>query len=36
VIVDTEDALLVCPKEQEQQVRELVNQLKSDGLSQWL
>ena len=36
VIVDTEDALLVCAKEQEQQVRELVNQLKNEGLSQWL
>ena len=36
VIVDTEDALLVCPKEQEQQVRELVGKLKSDGFSQWL
>jgi mannose-1-phosphate guanylyltransferase len=36
VIVDTEDALLVCPKEQEQQVRDLVDKLKSDGLSQWL
>jgi mannose-1-phosphate guanylyltransferase len=36
VIIDTEDALLVCPKEREQQVRELVNQLKSEGLSQWL
>jgi mannose-1-phosphate guanylyltransferase len=36
VIVDTEDALLVCPKEQEQQVRELVDKLKSEGFSQWL
>ena len=36
VIIDTEDALLVCPKEQEQQVRELVGKLKSDGFSQWL
>ena len=36
VIVDTEDVLLVCPKEQEQQVRELVGKLKSDGFSQWL
>jgi mannose-1-phosphate guanylyltransferase len=36
VIVDTEDALLVCTKEQEQQVRELVNKLESDGFGQWL
>jgi len=35
VIVDTEDALLVCAKEQEQQVRELVNKLDSNGFSQW-
>lgn len=36
VIIDTDDALLVCPKEREQEVRELVNQLKDNGLSQWL
>jgi len=35
VIVDTEDAVLVCAKEQEQQVRELVNKLDSNGFSQW-
>ena len=36
VIVDTDDALLVCPKEQEQAVRELVDTLKRDGYSQLL
>jgi mannose-1-phosphate guanylyltransferase len=36
VIVDTEDALLVCPKEREQEVREIVNRLSKDGHSQWL
>ncbi len=36
VIIDTEDALLVCPKEQEQEVRAMVDQLKQAGLSQWL
>lgn len=36
VIVDTDDAVLVCPKEQEQEVRTLVDLLKRDGFSQWL
>jgi mannose-1-phosphate guanylyltransferase len=36
VIVDTDDAVLVCSREQEQAVRELVDQLRSDGLVQWL
>jgi mannose-1-phosphate guanylyltransferase len=36
VIVDTDDAVLVCSREQEQAVRELVAHLRSDGLAQWL
>ena len=36
VIVDTEDALLVCPQEHEQHVREPVDKLKRDGFSKWL
>lgn len=36
VIVETEDALLICPKEREQEVRTIVKQLKQDGLTQWL
>ena len=36
VIVDTEDALLVCTKEREQEVREIVRLLKESGRSQWL
>jgi len=36
VIIDTDDALLVCPQEREQEVRELVDKLKAGGLSQWL
>jgi mannose-1-phosphate guanylyltransferase len=36
VIVDTDDVVLVCPREQEQAVRELVDQLRSAGLTQWL
>jgi len=36
VIVDTDDAVLVCSREQEQVVRELVDQLRSEGLTQWL
>ena len=36
VIVDTEDALLVCAKQREQEVRGIVEQLKADGESQWL
>lgn len=33
IIVDTEDALLVCSKEREQEVRELVERLKKDHLN---
>ena len=36
VIVDTEDALLICPKEREQEVRTLVDRLGKEGLGQWL
>ncbi len=36
VIVATDDAVLVCPKEQEQAVRELVDILKRDGYSRLL
>jgi mannose-1-phosphate guanylyltransferase len=36
VIVDSEDALLVCAKNREQEVREIVDQLKKSGESQWL
>jgi mannose-1-phosphate guanylyltransferase len=36
VIVDSEDALLVCAKQREQEVREIVERLKKNGDSQWL
>ena len=36
VIVDTEDALIICPKEREQDVREIVKRLTSAGQEQWL
>ncbi len=36
VIVDSEDALLVCAKNREQEVREIVERLKSSKDSQWL
>ena len=36
VIVDTEDALLVCPKTREQEVREIVEKLKANRQSKWL
>lgn len=36
VIVDTEDALLVCPREREQQVREIVRRLDESGCGEWL
>jgi mannose-1-phosphate guanylyltransferase len=36
VIVDSEDALLVCAKTREQEVRELVERLKQNGDNQWL
>jgi mannose-1-phosphate guanylyltransferase len=36
VIVDTEDALLVCPKSRGQEVREIVEKLKENKQSKWL
>ena len=36
VIVDAGDALLICSRAREQDVRRVVSQLKSDGLNQWL
>jgi mannose-1-phosphate guanylyltransferase len=36
VIVDSEDALLVCAKKHEQEVRQIVERLKMDGENQWL
>lgn len=36
VVVDTPDALLVCPKDRAQAVREAVEQLKADGLEEYL
>lgn len=36
VIVDTEDALLICPKERDQEVREVVRQLKERGWTEYL
>jgi mannose-1-phosphate guanylyltransferase len=36
VIVDTEDALLVCTKEREQEVREIVRRLSESGKQNWL
>jgi mannose-1-phosphate guanylyltransferase len=36
VVVDTADALLICPKDQAQSVREAVQQLKADGLDEYL
>jgi mannose-1-phosphate guanylyltransferase len=36
VIVDTEDALLVCPKTRDQEVREIVEKLKANRQSKWL
>jgi mannose-1-phosphate guanylyltransferase len=36
VIVDSEDALLVCAKRREQEVREIIERLKRSGNSQWL
>jgi mannose-1-phosphate guanylyltransferase len=35
-IVDSEDALLICAKTREQEVREIVEQLKANGDKQWL
>jgi mannose-1-phosphate guanylyltransferase len=36
VVVDTPDALLICPKDRAQSVREVVDRLKADGLEQYL
>jgi mannose-1-phosphate guanylyltransferase len=36
VVIDTPDALLVCPKEQAQAVRDVVKRLKEDGWQQYL
>jgi mannose-1-phosphate guanylyltransferase len=36
VIVDSEDALLVCAKDREQEVRQIVQRLKAKGENQWL
>jgi len=36
VIVDTPDALLICPKEREQEVREMVRKLEKEGYQRWL
>jgi mannose-1-phosphate guanylyltransferase len=35
VVVDTEDALLVCPKDQAQAVRDVVKRLQAEGLEQY-
>ena len=36
VVVDTPDALLICPKDRAQAVREVVERLKEDGLEKYL
>ena len=36
VVIDTPDALLVCPKDQAQAVRDAVDQLKAEGLEEYL
>jgi mannose-1-phosphate guanylyltransferase len=36
VVVDTPDALLVCPKDQAQAVRDVVDRLKAEGLDEYL
>jgi mannose-1-phosphate guanylyltransferase len=36
IIVDTDDAVLVCPIDHEQKVRDIVDRLKKDGLEKWL
>jgi mannose-1-phosphate guanylyltransferase len=36
VVVDTPDALLICPKDHAQDVRDVVEQLKEDGLQEYL
>jgi len=36
IIVDTEDALLVCPRERAQEVRDLVKKLRESGREEYL
>ncbi len=36
IVVDTEDALLICPKERAQEVRDLVKKLKESGREEYL
>jgi mannose-1-phosphate guanylyltransferase len=36
VVVDTPDALLICPKDRAQDVRDVVDRLKADGLQEYL
>jgi Mannose-1-phosphate guanylyltransferase len=36
IIVDTDDAVLVCPREREQEVRDIVDRLGKNGLNDWL
>ena len=36
IVVDTEDALLICPKERAQEVRDLVRKLKESGREEYL
>jgi mannose-1-phosphate guanylyltransferase len=36
IIVDTPDALLVCPRSREQEVKQLVEMLKTSGQTSWL
>jgi len=36
VIVDTNDVILICPKDRAQEVREIVRQLKVQGKTRWL
>jgi mannose-1-phosphate guanylyltransferase len=36
VVVDTPDALLICPKDRAQAVRDVVEQLKEEGLQEYL
>jgi len=36
VIVETEDALLICPRDREQEVRTIVKHLKQNGQTQWI
>jgi len=36
IIVDTEDALLICKKQEEQRLKELLNRLRQDGLEGYL